>query len=101
VLAYLGRAELDAIQNMVLDVKDYAYFGFYNMDIIKGMKSLEALDLVVDRELLHASWQRPYVVVLSNEFNEAKQGDPLWQCPRIRIFSSDSGKLVHHLDGAL
>jgi hypothetical protein len=100
VLPYVPRAPLLEIQKMVLQTKDCAYFGFYNMDIIKSMKRLRELEIYAERGVV--SWWNDgdrYLNLLMTDFEEAAEADPGWECPRVRIFDGETGKEVRYIEG--
>jgi hypothetical protein len=87
VLPHLPHTPLFEIQKMVLQTKDCAYFGFYNMEILKRMKSLRDLEIYADRGVVYR-WNDGdrYLNLLTGDFEEAMEVDPGWECPRVRIF---------------
>jgi hypothetical protein len=52
---YLGREELEGIERMVLEVKDHAYFGYFNLVTLRGMAALKELELRVENGVRY-SW---------------------------------------------
>ena len=56
LLVFLGDSEVKEMQTIVLSVKDCGYFGHFNMDIIKTMKSLKKLDMWGDKGVKY-SWR--------------------------------------------
>ena len=100
VLSYLAGTELQGIQSLILDVKDCAYFGHYNMELVKQMKSLKTLDMWADRGA-NASWdvRDAYLRYLTQSFEETKEIDPGWECPVVRIFNRESKLLVGNIEG--
>lgn len=53
---YVGREETDGIERMVLEVKDHAYFGYFNLSLLRGMRSLRELELRVENWVRY-SWR--------------------------------------------
>jgi len=81
VLSYLAEPELQGIQTLILDVRDSAYFGHFNMEILKQMKNLKVLDMWADRGVTY-SWQdNSYLHQLLRCFDEMKEFDLGWECP--------------------
>lgn len=52
----MGREETDGIERMVLEVKDHAYFGYFNLSLLRGMRSLRELELRVENWVRY-SWR--------------------------------------------
>ena len=52
----MAETELQGMVNVVLEVKDTAYFGHFNMEIIKRMRSLKRVDLWADKGVT-ISWE--------------------------------------------
>jgi hypothetical protein len=103
VLPYVLRvfpAELNCIQTMTIETKDCAYFGHYNMDILKGMKSLRELEIWARKGAVY-SWDRGewFVGVIERDFEVARKEDPGWECPRVKIFNGETGELGGIVDG--
>jgi hypothetical protein len=87
VLPYIPGTALLEIQKMVLQTKDCAYFGFYNMEILKSMKGLKELEIYAERgEVYRWNAGDRYLSLLTGDFEEAMEVDPGWECPRVRIF---------------
>lgn len=95
MLAYLADTELLAIRKLMLDVYDCAYFGHFNMDIVKSMKSLEKVDMWADRGDTY-SWNYgdTYMKYLTKAFNETKELDPGWECPEVTVTCMENGLKV-------
>ncbi|RDL30178.1 uncharacterized protein BP5553_10456 [Venustampulla echinocandica] len=85
-LTYLGPKELAGIERMVLDVRDCAYFGHFHIDIIKRMTRLRELEIFVQEgEVYRCPRYGIYLHSLSGDFQDARAGDPEWDCPHVRI----------------
>jgi 2EXR family len=100
VLPYISRTPLLEIQKMVLQTKDCAYFGFYNMEILKSMKRLRELEIYAERDV--AYWWNEgdrYLNLLMTDFEEAMEADPGWGCPMVRIFDGETGKEMRFIEG--
>jgi hypothetical protein len=100
VLPYIPRTTLLEIQKMVLQTKDCAYFGFYNMEILKSMKRLRELEIYAERDVV--SWWNEgdrYHNLLMADFEEAMEADPGWECPMVRIFDGETGKEMRFIEG--
>lgn len=85
---------------MVLQAKDCAYFGFYNMEVLKSMKRLRELEIYAERGV--GSWWSEgegYVFLLMRDFKEAMEADPGWECPMVRIFDGETGREVRFIEG--
>jgi len=109
ILAYLAETELRSIQSLILDVKDCAYFGHYNMEFVTRMQCLKNLELWADQGENY-SWntsfsnaERPswpaYVSRLLGAFEDAKEINPGWECPDVRIFNRGTGLNVENIKG--
>jgi hypothetical protein len=100
VLPYIPRSPLLEIQKMVLQTKDCAYFGFYNMEILMSMKRLRELEIYAERGVV--SWWNDgdrYLNLLMTDFKEAMEADPGWKCPRVKIFDGRTGKEMRFIEG--
>lgn len=100
ILSYLAETELQSIRHLILDVRDCAYFGHFNMDNVKRMKNLKTLDMWADRYTI-TSWNGAdaYVKDLTKCFVETKEIDPGWECPDVRVFNRQSKMLVKTVEG--
>ncbi|KAH8591764.1 hypothetical protein B0O99DRAFT_631611 [Bisporella sp. PMI_857] len=101
LLVYLTLIELQGIRKLVLDVTDAEYFGHFNMDIIKDMSSLKTLDLFADKGLAYGWNLDPnrYISQLTGPFADAKELNPDWECPEVRVFNRGSKLLVGSVTG--
>jgi hypothetical protein len=100
VLPYIPRTPLLEIQKMVLPTQDCAYFGFYNMEILKGMKRLRLLEIYAKRGVVY-SWNdgNRYLNLLMTDFEEAMEADPGWECPMVKIFDGETGNEMRFIEG--
>ena len=125
ILVFLGELEIQGIQSMIVDVKDCGYFGHFNMDVVKMMKHLKKIDLWGDKGVTYSwkyvlSWQGHmsseeievlsfhdafsrtpdrWISQLIENFDEARENDPGWDCPNVRIFNKENNALVHEFEG--
>ena len=91
VISYLQENELQGIQSMVLEMRDYAYFGHFNMDILRGMRELSKLELRVAKGG-ESRWDGgDFMSILVNDFRDAEEMHPEWQMPYIKIVSKHTG----------
>lgn len=99
ILALIGEEEKERVQRMILEVKDTAYFGHFNMDALMRMRKLRELDLLVQDEV--ASWneERRYVDGIIGDFEQARERDPGWECPRVRILDRNTGMELSVIPG--
>jgi len=78
---------------MILDVKDVAYFGHFYFDVLMRMRKLKELDLLVRDELTSWHEENYYVNRLIRDFEQAREKDPRWECPRVRIVDKVTGEI--------
>lgn len=64
------------------------------------MKALQELEIWARKGGVY-SWEQGdnYVNTLKRDFDEAMEMDPGWECPRVRIFNSETGELVKVVEG--
>lgn len=100
ILVYLAETELQGIQSLILDVKDCGYFGHFNMDVVKRMRRLKDLEMWGEKRDGY-SWARgdAYLNVLLQDFEAAREMDPGWVCPNVRVYNKQSGKQVANIEG--
>lgn len=101
-IQYLGTEERDGIQMMKVKVIDCSNFGHYHMNTFKGLKSLKELEVVMDERV--GLQQRNFrdqnpAIALIWQFEDERREDPAWECPRVRIVGSDTGKLYGESQG--
>ncbi|RHZ54720.1 hypothetical protein CDV55_104979 [Aspergillus turcosus] len=70
VLAYLGEAERNALQRMIVEVHDYLMFETYGMEDLGCMQGLKEVDLVVSQSPVASYHRRDVVDVLKDAFEE-------------------------------
>jgi len=100
MLKYLAETELQGIQSLILDVKDCAYFGHFNMGTVKRMRGLRDLDIWTERGYIYSSNRGDtYINTLIEDFKDAKEMDPGWKCPEVRVFNRDTGRIVGNVEG--
>lgn len=88
------------IRNLVLDVKDSEYFGYFNMQFIMAMSALERLDLLAARGVVYAwSSGNRHIEALLRDIEEAREEFQTWSCPRVRIFNKHTMEEVGGLEG--
>ena len=79
---------------MVLELRDYEYFGYFNMDILRSMRELRRLELRVENGEL-TRWDREdFMAVLTRDFREEGEVHPEWDMPLIQIVSKHTGEAV-------
>jgi hypothetical protein len=103
VLPYVEQAlpvELGLIQCMTLETKDCAYFGHYNMEILKEMSGLRELEIVARRGAVY-SWDRgeDFVEKIKMAFEDGRREDPGWICPRVTVMNGETGELGGVVEG--
>ena len=100
VIPYIPRDTLVSIRTMVLETKDCAYFGLYNMEILKSMSALRELEIFADRGTI-PWWDEGdrHLTFLMSDFEEAREQDPGWECPRVKFFDSETGKQCRYIEG--
>lgn len=99
ILEYIGGEEVERLQRMILEVKDAAYFGHFHMDVLMRMGKLKELDLLVQEEVISWNRERRYVDGLISDFEQARNKDPGWECPRVRILDRNTGKELSVIPG--
>lgn len=97
VLGYVGKAELDNVRSMIVEVIDSSYFGNFNMDILRRMPRLRELELVVNEK--RGVERRQFVATIKEDFQEAMAMDPEWECPPVRIVSRETGEEMGVIKG--
>jgi hypothetical protein len=90
-ISYLGPAELEGIESMTLEVKDHAYFGYFNLSTLRSMRNLRELKLVVEKGVSY-SWESgdPTPDILRDLETEVEEW-PEWEIPEIRIVQKETG----------
>jgi len=83
MLPYIAKTEAIAIQRMILDVRDAAYFGHFHMDTVKTMTNLTHLELLMSQPLVQ-SWE-PAEKFLVRDFQRERFDSPGWNSPTVRI----------------
>lgn len=100
MLVSIPRKELESITHVVLEVKDKAYFGHFNMETVKKMSNCKEMKLMVPSGAIYlADTVRDPLAPLIGSFEDAMREDPGWECPRILIFDKDSGEELSVLEG--
>lgn len=85
---------------MVLEIKDTSYFGHFNMDILKKMRSLRELEIITEQgEAIRGNAPGRYISLLTRDFEEARALDPGWECPRVSIVNGAVGTEVGLIPG--
>ncbi|RHZ57493.1 2EXR domain-containing protein [Aspergillus thermomutatus] len=96
VLAYLGAAERNALQRVIIEVHDFLLFEAYGMEDLGCMQGLKEVDLVVS-QLPMTSYRMAnqqqlddeYIVdVLQDAFEEYTRTHPQWKIPQVRVLST-------------
>ncbi|KAB8067308.1 hypothetical protein BDV29DRAFT_94524 [Aspergillus leporis] len=95
VLAYLGAVERAVLQQLIIDVQDYMFFGSYWMDSLRSMEQLKELVLVVwpltssphrmTGQML--TGDEVVVAMLKDAFVECARTSPEWTVPRVKVVS--------------
>lgn len=117
MLQFLSETEVRGIQRLVLDVKDAAYFGHFNMSTVTRMRALRSLHLwaskpadpyshmVHGRSMFVSSFGDPvnggnrFLRQLLGAFEDAKEMDPGWECPTVLIFDRSNGAVIGNIEG--
>lgn len=97
VLPYLAETELQGIKTLILDVKDAAYFAHFNMASVKRMRGLKTVDIFADKGL-HQGY-RTYYEQLMGDFEDAREIDPGWECPKVTIRKRGTNTVVGNIEG--
>ncbi|OCK76131.1 hypothetical protein K432DRAFT_463999 [Lepidopterella palustris CBS 459.81] len=84
---------------MILDVKDAACFGHFHMDVLMRMRKSRELDLLVLEEVISWNRGRRYVDGLIGDFEQARNKDSGWECPRVRVLDRNTGKELSVISG--
>ncbi|CZT51636.1 uncharacterized protein RSE6_12807 [Rhynchosporium secalis] len=90
LLAYLDTDDTANFRRLILDVADAAYFGHFNMEVVLQMGQLKELELYTTEGLSNLRCNSAEII--SRDFEMAKRNDPGWECPRVRIISSETGQ---------
>jgi hypothetical protein len=100
VLPYIPHPTLLEIQRMVVETQDCAYFGFYNMQTLTSMEKLKEVDIFAERGWVYRE-DNPerYIDIVLREFEEAREANPGWECPIVRIFEFKTGKDLRFFKG--
>lgn len=99
MLEYIGEEEVERVQRMILEVKDMAYFGHFHMDVLMRMRKLRELDLLVQEEVISWNRERRYVDNLIGDFEQARNKDLGWECPRVKILDRNTGQELSVISG--
>jgi hypothetical protein len=97
---YLGREETEGIERMVLEIKDHAYFGYFNLSLLRGMRALKELELRVENGVSYA-WgpaeaANDIIRDLKTEALEYRD----WKMPEVvRIVRAGTGQELHVIRG--
>jgi hypothetical protein len=89
---------------MAIYVNDPAYFGHFNIDILKKMEpNLTELELLVwQGEIYSRNRGETYLQGVIGDIRHAMEMDPDWRGPDVKIVDRKTGKLVERiLGGAL
>jgi hypothetical protein len=88
VLAYLGEAERDALQRMIIEVHDYLMFETYGLESLGYMQRLKEVDLIVLQTPVASYHRRDIVEVIQDAFEEYVRSHPQWRIPHVRVLSA-------------
>jgi hypothetical protein len=103
VLLSMEDEEVERVQKLVLEVKDVAYFGHFQMDILMRMKKLRELDLRIEDGVfnwdLARGYRDSYVDIMRRDFKQARTRNPEWECPDVRILDRETGKELSVIPG--
>lgn len=97
VISYLEEPELQAIQSMILKLRDYAYFGHYNIDTLRSMRNLKTLRVETGQLLSRDHGDNMLALAalqVANRLREEEELHPELGMPSIRIVSKHSGETV-------
>lgn len=78
---------------MVLEVKDHAYFGYFNLSTLRGMRALKELELRVENGVRYSWGTGEAVNDIFRDLRTEVLEYPDWKVPReIRIVLAETGK---------
>lgn len=83
---------------MVLDVRDCAYFDFFNMDCLRNMSALENLELLFSERTELRSRDRGSQLLVK-DFESMRRDFPEWNCPQVRVINKSTLELVVVIEG--
>jgi hypothetical protein len=94
ILQFLGKSELQNIQNMVLELRDPAYFLHFNLDILKVMQpNLRELALLIEiGDEYRGPRTRDMLEALTLDLTYAMEGDWI-SPPNVTIVDVKSGRV--------
>ena len=79
---------------MILNLADAAYFGHFNLEILRSMRQLEILELRVENVSM-SSWRgEDSVADLAREMKEEEELHTEWEMPLIRLVKKKTGEIV-------
>lgn len=101
ILVHLPKDALQNIRYMVLDVRDAAYFDFFNMECLRSMEVLETLELLIERreEITHGGMRDRDIGTLIEDFEGSRRVCPEWNCPDVRIVDKSTRELIITIQG--
>ena len=101
-VSYLGTEDRKGIRRLKIGVVDCENFGRYHIETIKSMENIMELDIIMDEKVVGESgtlFGRDVVSHLQWELGKEMRDDLAWNCPKIRIVGSDTGKLLGIMRG--
>ena len=94
IISYLKEAELQGIQSMILELADVAYFGHFNIDILRSMRGLKTLELRVENTGAPNWSNEDPMSTLANDLREEGVLHPEWDMPLIKLVSKHTDAVV-------
>jgi hypothetical protein len=103
ILGFLRGVDLQGIQKMAINIKDPAYFGHFNIDILKKMQpNLTELELIVEQpETYRRNHGESCLQLVTGDIRQAMAMDPGWVWPNMNIVDGKTGKLVERILGGI
>jgi len=88
---------------MAINIKDPAYFGHFNIDILKKMQpNLTELELIVEQpETYRRNHGESCLQLVTGDIRQAMAMDPGWVWPNMKIVDGKTGKLVERILGGI
>lgn len=100
VLLYVGdTGAAKRIRYLIVEVKNYAYFEFFSLEVLVQMQRLVEVELVIMETAVNADdyggnrdLGRDCMDVLTRAFEEMAALRPLWKCPKISVVTQLTGE---------
>lgn len=99
-ISYLGERELQGIERMVLEVRDHAYFGYYNLETLRGMGRLKVLELRAANGVSYSWGTGGAATDIFRDLRTEMLDWPDWEVPEeIRIVQAETGQELSVIRG--